>query len=143
MMTQATPSVAKQVVILVDDDEGVRNSIRNMMEGEGFVVHAFSNGHDLLNDASLPATGCLVVDYHMPAMNGLELVSALRGRGVSIPAILILLQVIPPNMCATEPRQLQFWSSRSLHQETICCIVSARQLRSMGKFCREVFNCLL
>ncbi|HWN52883.1 MAG TPA: response regulator, partial [Xanthobacteraceae bacterium] len=31
----------------------------------------------------------LVVDYHMPAMNGLELVSALRGRGVSIPAILI------------------------------------------------------
>jgi two-component system, LuxR family, response regulator FixJ len=89
MMTQATPSVAKQVVILVDDDEGVRNSLRNMMEGEGFVVHAFSNGRDLLNDTSLWATGCLVVDYHMPAMNGLELVSALRGRGVSIPAILI------------------------------------------------------
>ena len=41
------------------------------------------------NEASLPAIGCLVVDYHMPAMNGLELVGALRGRGVSIPAILI------------------------------------------------------
>jgi two-component system response regulator FixJ len=88
MMTQPAPVLAKQV-ILVDDDEAVRNSLRNMMEGEGFVVRAFSNGHDLLNDASLPATGCLVVDYHMPTMNGLELVSALRGRGVSIPAILI------------------------------------------------------
>ena len=35
------------------------------------------------------ALGCMVVDYNMPAMNGLELVGALRGRGVSIPAILI------------------------------------------------------
>jgi two-component system response regulator FixJ len=52
-------------------------------------VCVFSNGHYLLNEASLPTTGCLIVDYHMPAMNGLELVSALRGRGVSIPAILI------------------------------------------------------
>jgi two-component system, LuxR family, response regulator FixJ len=59
------------------------------MESEGFAASTFSNGHDLLNEASLPAIGCLVVDYQMPAMNGLELVSALRGRGVSIPAILI------------------------------------------------------
>jgi two-component system, LuxR family, response regulator FixJ len=88
IMTQSAPPLAKQVIFLVDNDERVRNSLRNMMEGEGFVVHAYSSGHDLLNDASLPATGCLVVDYHMPVMNGLELVSALRCRGVSIPAIL-------------------------------------------------------
>jgi FixJ family two-component response regulator len=88
IMTQSAPPIVKQVIFLVDNDEGVRNSLRNMMEGEGFVVRAYSNGHDLLNDASLSATGCLVVDYHMPAMNGLELVSALRSRGVSIPAIL-------------------------------------------------------
>jgi two-component system, LuxR family, response regulator FixJ len=43
----------------------------------------------LLNEVNLPAIGCLVVDYNMSAMNGLELVGALRGRGVSIPAILI------------------------------------------------------
>jgi two-component system response regulator FixJ len=89
MMTQSAPPIAKQVIFLVDDDESVRNSLRYMMECEGFVVHAFSNGHDFLNGAGLPTTGCLVVDYHMPAMNGLELVSALRSRGVSIPAILI------------------------------------------------------
>jgi two-component system, LuxR family, response regulator FixJ len=88
-MTQPAPVIAKQVILLVDDDEAVRNSLRSMMESEGFVVRAFSNGHDLLNEGSLPAIGCLVVDYHMPAMNGLELVSTLRGRGVSIPAILI------------------------------------------------------
>jgi two-component system, LuxR family, response regulator FixJ len=89
VITQPVPDIAKHVILVVDDDEAVRNSLRNMMESEGFEVCAFSNGHDLLNEASLPAIGCLVVDYNMPAMNGLELVSALRGRGASIPAILI------------------------------------------------------
>jgi two-component system response regulator FixJ len=88
-MTQPAPKITEQVILVVDDDEAVRDSLKNMMKSEGFEVRAFSNGHDLLNEASLPALGCLVVDYHMPAMNGLELVSALRGRGVSIPAILI------------------------------------------------------
>jgi two-component system, LuxR family, response regulator FixJ len=89
MLTQPAPEIAKQVVLIVDDDEAVRESLRNMMVSEGFAVRAFSNGHDLLSEASLPASGCLIVDYHMPAMNGLELINALRGRGVSIPAILI------------------------------------------------------
>jgi two-component system, LuxR family, response regulator FixJ len=88
-MTQPAPKMTELVILVVDDDETVRNSLKNMMKSERFEVRAFSNGHDLLNEASLPALGCLVVDYHMPAMNGLELVSALRGRGVSIPAILI------------------------------------------------------
>ena len=89
VMIQPAPEVAKQVILVVDDDEAVLDALRSMMKSEGFEVRAFSNGLDLLNEASLPAIGCLVVDYHMPAMNGLEVVSALRGRGVSIPAILI------------------------------------------------------
>ena len=88
-MTQPAPELAKQVIFVVDDDETVRDSLRKLMQSEGFEVRVFSNGRDLLNEASLPAIGCLVVDYHMPAMNGLDLVSVLRGRGVPIPAILI------------------------------------------------------
>jgi FixJ family two-component response regulator len=89
MITQPAPDIAKHIILVVDDDDAVRNAVRSMMESEGFEVLAFSNGHDLLNEASLPAIACMVVDYNMPAMNGLELVGALRGRGVSIPAILI------------------------------------------------------
>jgi two-component system, LuxR family, response regulator FixJ len=89
MIPQPAPDIAKHVILVVDDDEAVRNSLRNMMESEGFEVYAFSNGHDLLNEASLPTIGCLIVDYNMPAMNGLELVAALRGRGISVPAIIV------------------------------------------------------
>ena len=53
MLTQPTPEIAKQVILVVDDDEAVRVSLRNMMESEGFKVYAFSNGHDLLNELSL------------------------------------------------------------------------------------------
>jgi two-component system, LuxR family, response regulator FixJ len=88
MTSQAAARLAKQIIVVVDDDDAVRDSLRNLMEVEGFVVRDFSSGQDLLNEASLSAIGCLVVDYDMPAMNGLELVSALRGRGVSFPAIL-------------------------------------------------------
>jgi two-component system response regulator FixJ len=79
----------KSVMLVVDDDSAVRNSLRFILEVEGFQVRVYSSAEELLNEASLPDPSCLVVDYHMPGMNGLELVAQLRGRDVLIPAILI------------------------------------------------------
>jgi FixJ family two-component response regulator len=80
---------AKQVVLVVDDDAGVRDSLKFTLEVEGFEVRTYSSAQELLNEKSLPALSCLVTDYHMPAMNGLELVAQLRDRCASIPAVLI------------------------------------------------------
>lgn len=80
---------AKQVVLVVDDDSAVRNSLRFTLEVEGFEVRAYSSAHELLDEDRLPTLSCLVTDYHMPAMNGLELVAQLRDRHVLIPAILV------------------------------------------------------
>jgi two-component system response regulator FixJ len=77
------------VILAVDDDRAVRNSLKFMMEVEGFEVHAYSSARELLNQEGLPANSCLVTDYHMPEMTGLELVAELRERRISIPAILM------------------------------------------------------
>ena len=80
---------ASHVILVVDDDSAVRNSLKFMIEVEGFEVNAYSSALELLNEDSLPANSCLVTDYHMPDMTGLELVAQLRDRQISIPAILI------------------------------------------------------
>ena len=53
VITQPVPEIAKQVILIVDDDEAVRESLRSLMKSEGFAVRAFSNGHDLLKEACL------------------------------------------------------------------------------------------
>jgi FixJ family two-component response regulator len=79
----------ERVILVLDDDAAVRNSLKFSLGVEGFEVRTYSGGNELLNEASLPLLSCLVVDYHMPGMNGLDLVARLRDRDISIPAILI------------------------------------------------------
>ena len=76
-------------MLVVDDDSAVGNSLKFVLEVEGFQVRVFSSAEELLDEDSLPDASCLVVDYYMPGMNGLELVAHLRDRNVLIPAILI------------------------------------------------------
>jgi two-component system, LuxR family, response regulator FixJ len=77
------------VVLVVDDDPAVRNSLKFSLQVEGFLVRAYASGSELLSDPDLPDYGCLVVDLKMPGMTGLDLVALLRERHVALPAILI------------------------------------------------------
>src|SRR5262249_53583949 len=88
MKKPQTAPVAKQVVLIIDDDPTVRSSLKFSLEVEGFTVRAYSGPHEFLNEADLPAKSCLLVDYYMPGMTGLELLARLRDRGVSIPAMI-------------------------------------------------------
>lgn len=76
-------------VLVVDDDAAVRHALKFVLELEGLDVRLYGTGAELLRDASLPALGCLVVDYRMPGMDGFELVGRLRDRKVDLPAILV------------------------------------------------------
>jgi two-component system response regulator FixJ len=81
--------ISPGLVILVDDDAAVRDSLKFSLELEGLNVLTYESGHVLLADANLPASGCLVVDYYMPVLNGVDLLNRLRHRHVDLPAILI------------------------------------------------------
>jgi two-component system, LuxR family, response regulator FixJ len=75
-------------VVIVDDDPAVLNSLQFALEVEGFAVHVYASGEDLLA-GEMPAQGCLVIDLNMPGLNGLQLLDRLRARGHDLPAILI------------------------------------------------------
>jgi FixJ family two-component response regulator len=77
------------VVLVVDDDTAVRGALKFALEVEGFRVRAYNGPVALLGENNLPRFGCLVVDYRMPVIDGLELISVLRERGVTAPALVI------------------------------------------------------
>src|SRR3954462_5969469 len=80
-------------ILVVDDDAAVRNALKFALQAEGLDVRLYRGGEDLLDDKALPAKGCLVVDYNMPVMNGIELVNVLRSRHIDLPVVLIASQV--------------------------------------------------
>jgi two-component system response regulator FixJ len=82
----STPS---GLVIVIDDDLAVRNSLRFSLELEGLTVRSHSSGSDALADPDLATAGCLVVDLHMPLMNGMDFMAELRRRKVAVPTVLI------------------------------------------------------
>jgi two-component system, LuxR family, response regulator FixJ len=76
-------------VLVVDDDAAVRAALKFALEIEGFRVRLYDGPAALLADTDLPEKACLVIDYHMPDMDGIELVDRLRRLNVNLPAILI------------------------------------------------------
>lgn len=79
----------KDVVLVIDDDSDVLASLKFALEVDGFSVEVFRSAEDLFAGAIPASAACLVVDYWLPGMDGVELVSKLRGSGVAIPAFLI------------------------------------------------------
>jgi two-component system response regulator FixJ len=77
------------VIYIVDDDAAVRDSLRLLLETHDRPVRDFGSPGECLDEVGRAADGCLLLDFHMPAMDGLELLAELRARGVTLPAILI------------------------------------------------------
>ena len=62
-------------ILLVDDETSVRDSVRSLLERDGYEVLAASNAPEGLTifRQSVPPIDLLVTDYNMPQMSGLEL----------------------------------------------------------------------
>jgi FixJ family two-component response regulator len=82
-----------ETVVVVDDDAAVRAALKFVLDVEGFNVQLYDGSQAVLTAANLPKRGCLVIDYRMPTIDGIELVAELRRRNVTLPAILISARV--------------------------------------------------
>jgi FixJ family two-component response regulator len=76
-------------IFVVEDDEGVRQSTRALLEASGFSVRTFVNAEELLDAGTAEQAGCIVLDYHLSGMTGIDLMEALRARGLQMPAIMV------------------------------------------------------
>jgi two-component system, LuxR family, response regulator FixJ len=89
MREDRASTVPGYVVIVIDDDLAVRNSLKFSLEIDGLTVRSYATGAELLSAGDLALCNCLVVDQNMPEMNGLDLIALVRARSFAAPAILI------------------------------------------------------
>jgi two-component system response regulator FixJ len=76
-------------VFVFDDDPGVLESLRWMIEQADFRVKAFSSGRQFLDSYRPGEAGCLLLDVRMPEMSGLELQARLAEDGIELPVIFL------------------------------------------------------
>ncbi len=76
-------------IYIVDDDEGVRNSLRFLLKSVGHVCQTLASATEFLETYQPKQPGCLLLDVRMPGMSGLELQQQLNLRGAIIPVIFI------------------------------------------------------
>lgn len=82
----------KNIVLLIDDDESIREVTRDVLEGAGFLVFTAVNGENgLAVLAAMPPPCAVLVDVNMPVMGGPEFLAAVRANSelAAIPVIAI------------------------------------------------------
>jgi FixJ family two-component response regulator len=84
----ATEEKVKMVVI-VDDDESMRNALQGLMKEVGLAAQAFASAEDFLAFGRAQQAGCVIADIRMPGMSGLELQARLKAEHCNIPIIFI------------------------------------------------------
>lgn len=85
-------AVEPSLVVVVDDDESVREALPDLLKQFGFSTRAFSSAEEFLANNSVGEVRCLILDIAMPGVTGLDLQRELKHRGHQIPIIFVTAQ---------------------------------------------------
>jgi FixJ family two-component response regulator len=85
MPVEQTP----KLIAIIDDDEAMQDSLRDLMEAAGLVANCFASAEEFLASELRAQAACLIVDIRMPKMSGLQLQAKLNEEGCNIPIIFI------------------------------------------------------
>ena len=75
------------IVMIVDDDNSTRKSVRRLMKSFGIAVETFASAEEFLGSDRLDKTSCLILDVHMPDINGFQLAEEVLSRNRKLPII--------------------------------------------------------
>jgi len=86
---------AGRSVLVVDDDEGMREAIESLLAAAGFETAMYASAEALLAGGAIEGAVCVISDLKLPAMSGFELLAELRTRGNPPPVIVITAHDAP------------------------------------------------
>ena len=83
------PGAARQIVVGVDDDFRVRESMESLVESAGYSPLVFASAEEFLQSGTILDATCLITDVRMPGMGGIELQRRIRALRPELPVIFI------------------------------------------------------
>jgi FixJ family two-component response regulator len=82
-------SRTSKLIAIIDDDESICDSLRDLFESAGLAARCFGSAEEFLESGLHRQAACLVADFLMPKMSGLELQTRLKDEECEIPIIFI------------------------------------------------------
>lgn len=79
----------KPDILVVDDEEGIRFLLTRLLEQEGFGVTTAKNGLDALSKINEQPFDLIILDYHLPILDGVGVIKQLEKDQILIPIILL------------------------------------------------------
>lgn len=76
-------------ILIVDDERGIRETLRGVLEDEGFEVEAVASGEECLKAIEKNNFACVLLDVWLPAIDGLETLKRLRESGNDAAVVMI------------------------------------------------------
>jgi two-component system nitrogen regulation response regulator NtrX len=76
-------------ILIVDDERGIRETLRGVLEDEGFDVETVASGEECLKFVKTKRFGCILLDVWLPLIDGLETLKRLREQGEDSAVVMI------------------------------------------------------
>jgi two-component system, LuxR family, response regulator TtrR len=111
-------------VYVVDDDEGVRNSLAALLLAGGHAPRTFASGPEFLARADLAHPGCVLLDLRMDGMSGLQVFDALRERNTVLKTVFLSAHGELASAVAAVKQGAVDWLEKPCDEQTLLAAVS-------------------
>ena len=136
-----SPISESSTVFIVDDDDRIRTSLARALDKRGYNVTTFASAEAFLKTYDQRSPGCLVLDYGMPDLNGLELQKRLSADNISIPIIFISGHGgVPESVQAMKAGAVDFLEKPFRQITLVACIEAAFVTDREERFAKAVSN---
>jgi FixJ family two-component response regulator len=120
------PGEAEPTVVVIDDDEEIREGLQGLLGSVGLCVELFASVQEFLGSARQDRPGCLVLDVRLPGRSGLDFHDDLARANLHMPVIFISGHAdIPMSVRAMKAGAVEFLTKPVRHQDLLDAIQRA------------------
>jgi FixJ family two-component response regulator len=77
------------IISVIDDDESFRTALVGLLRSLGYEAQGFTSAVEFINSGNDEVCDCIITDFCMPRMSGLDLIQVLTARGSTVPVIMV------------------------------------------------------